>query len=336
MSNTVEVFAFTVEYFDTNASLLKQYRLNYFMDTTIEILSADRTKTILNRIPYKELNVGMLYIGSSVTIFSRQYHIVDYADNGTRNRYEALCGKAFGVIKASAMGCVGDILGAIRKNGYVIADLKTIVGEDGEVVCGVLATSEKHGTVESVEVFGELMADMTATYGDCYAAATPEAVKEEAAEFFGEGSYTNSFSGEESSLCLIKPHIIKEGKLGPIIKAIQEAGFKFACMQMFYLDRECAVEFFDVYRGVLPRYEEVAKHLIDGPVVALQIVGDNAVEEFREMCGPTNVELAKVLRPKTFRATFGKDIAMNAVHCTDLPEDGQLECKYFFDILAQI
>ena len=105
---------------------------------------------------------------------------------------------------------------------------------------------------------------------------------------------------------------------------------------MFYLDRECAVEFFEVYRGVLPKYEEIAKHFIDGPVVALQIVGENIVEEFREMCGPANVELAKVLRPKTFRAQYGRDMAFNAVHCTDLPEDGMLECKYFFDILAQI
>jgi hypothetical protein len=35
------------------------------------------------------------------------------------------------------------------------------------------------------------------------------------------------------------------------------------------------------------------------------------------------------------RAKFGQDRVRNAVHCTDLPEDGVLECKYFFDILQQ-
>jgi hypothetical protein len=30
---------------------------------------------------------------------------------------------------------------------------------------------------------------------------------------------------------------------------------------------------------------------------------------------------------------FGKSLAENAVHCTDLPEDGALECEYFFTLL---
>ncbi|GMI42675.1 hypothetical protein TeGR_g14253, partial [Tetraparma gracilis] len=226
MSNTVEVFAFIVEYFDTNANLVRNYRLNYFMDTTIEILSSDRTKTILNRIPYKELNLSMLYLGAAVTIFSRQYHVVDYADKGTRDRYEDKCGKAFGVVKSDAMGSLGDILREIRARGYVIADLKTVEGEDGGIVCGVLATSERFGLNDSVREFGELMQEMTGLYGDCYAAATPEDVTKEGNEFFGAGSYSNSFRDTECSLCLIKPHIVKEGNLGPCIKAITDAGFK--------------------------------------------------------------------------------------------------------------
>jgi nucleoside diphosphate kinase len=36
-------------------------------------------------------------------------------------------------------------------------------------------------------------------------------------------------------------------------------------------------------------------------------------------------ELARKLRPNTLRARFGKTKIQNAVHCTDLPEDGLLE-----------
>jgi nucleoside diphosphate kinase len=36
-------------------------------------------------------------------------------------------------------------------------------------------------------------------------------------------------------------------------------------------------------------------------------------------------ELARKLRPNTLRARFGKTKVQNAVHCTDLPEDGLLE-----------
>jgi len=34
-----------------------------------------------------------------------------------------------------------------------------------------------------------------------------------------------------------------------------------------------------------------------------------------------------------FRAKFGLDRVRNAVHCTDMPEDGNLEVQYFFQLL---
>lgn len=36
-------------------------------------------------------------------------------------------------------------------------------------------------------------------------------------------------------------------------------------------------------------------------------------------------EISRHLRPNTLRALYGKDKVKNAVHCTDLPEDGVLE-----------
>ena len=41
-------------------------------------------------------------------------------------------------------------------------------------------------------------------------------------------------------------------------------------------------------------------------------------------------EIARHLRPKTLRAQFGTNKIQNAVHCTDLPEDGLLEVRACF------
>ena len=71
----------------------------------------------------------------------------------------------------------------------------------------------------------------------------------------------------------------------------------------------------------------------NGPCVALEIRQENAVSSFRAFVGPHDPEIAKHLKPDTLRAKFGHDRVRNAVHCTDMPEDGVLEVKYFFEIL---
>jgi len=40
-------------------------------------------------------------------------------------------------------------------------------------------------------------------------------------------------------------------------------------------------------------------------------------------------------RRHTLRAKYGASSAKPAVHCTDLPEDGPLECEYVFALLPQ-
>mmetsp|Transcript_11075 Transcript_11075/g.18544 ORF Transcript_11075/g.18544 Transcript_11075/m.18544 type:complete len:150 (-) Transcript_11075:49-498(-) len=135
------------------------------------------------------------------------------------------------------------------------------------------------------------------------------------------------------TLCLIKPHIVKNGQAGQVIDMILQNGFEISAMEIFYLTRGMIEEFYDVYKGVLPEYLPLIEHLSNGPCIALEVRQDNAVTTFREFVGPHDPEIAKHLRSNTLRAKFGLDKVKNAVHCTDLPEDGVLECEYFFNTL---
>ena len=58
--------------------------------------------------------------------------------------------------------------------------------------------------------------------------------------------------------------------------------------------------------------------------------GVPVVELLRTRCGPSDPELARAVRPASLRAQFGSSSARNAVHCTDLQEDAQLEVGFFF------
>ncbi|KAK5647212.1 hypothetical protein RI129_002104 [Pyrocoelia pectoralis] len=141
-----------------------------------------------------------------------------------------------------------------------------------------------------------------------------------------------------STLCMIKPHAIKEKKLGPILSAILDnPKFKITAMQMIYMSTPNADEFLEVYKGVVSDFHAFMLSYLDGPLVALEIStkidGVNTHEEFRKFAGPSDSDIARQIRPNTLRGMFGVSKYKNAVHCTDLPEDTQLELEYIFKIL---
>lgn len=57
------------------------------------------------------------------------------------------------------------------------------------------------------------------------------------------------------------------------------------------------------------------------------------MKAFRETAGPWDVDMAKELRPNSIRGIFGENSVRTGVHCTDLPEDGPSECRYFFELM---
>lgn len=53
---------------------------------------------------------------------------------------------------------------------------------------------------------------------------------------------------------------------------ILEEGFEISAMEMFYLDKPTAEEFFEIYKGVFPEYMQIIDHVSSGgPVIALEI-----------------------------------------------------------------
>ncbi|XP_064104955.1 nucleoside diphosphate kinase 7-like isoform X1 [Macrobrachium nipponense] len=162
-------------------------------------------------------------------------------------------------------------------------------------------------------------------------------------EFFFPSSKMNSALVPETTArfvnntcCIIKPHAIAAGNLGGILRAITEGGFDITALQMFRMDKIQAEEFLEVYKGVVNEYPGMVQQLISGPSVALEIQSIHGAEtpvKFREFVGPADPDVARELRPNSLRARFGEDKIKNALHCSDLPDDGSLEVEYFFKIL---
>lgn len=84
----------------------------------------------------------------------------------------------------------------------------------------------------------------------------------------------------------------------------------------------------------MPEYSSMVEEMINGECVVMEVRQDNVVESFRKIAGPHDSQIAKTIRQNTIRAQHGVDLVQNAIHCTDLTQDGPLECAYFFDLLS--
>lgn len=141
----------------------------------------------------------------------------------------------------------------------------------------------------------------------------------------------------ESALCLIKPHtFIKantSGVIGRILQDIGATGCAITGFKSQTLDKAAAMDFLEVYKGVVPEYMDMVAELTRGPLIAVEVTSADARANFRGACGPSDPEIARHLRPDTLRAKYGVNKVQNALHCTDLPEDIPLELEYFFQLL---
>jgi len=174
------------------------------------------------------------------------------------------------------------------------------------------------------------------TQNACHGSDSPETASAESAFFFeqrvGPCHYANG-----TTLGVVKPVAFEQGLTGAIIATVLRS-FHITAMELFHVDRASAAEFYEVYKGVVHpgEFTSMVDELSSGPFVAFEVMdpdGADPCEPFRELCGPADPEIGKVLRPASLRAQYGLTKVKNALHCTDLSEDGTLEVNYFFDIL---
>ena len=110
-------------------------------------------------------------------------------------------------------------------------------------------------------------------------------------------------------------------------------GYVVSAIQSLTFDQTRAEEFLEVYKGVLPDFNDHVTQLCGGLSIGIEVRAQDAVQVFRQTAGPWEVEMAKKLQPDSIRGRYGEDFVRKGVHCTDLPEDGVTECEYIFDLM---
>ncbi|HBH25652.1 MAG TPA: nucleoside-diphosphate kinase [Cytophagales bacterium] len=125
---------------------------------------------------------------------------------------------------------------------------------------------------------------------------------------------------------MIKPEAVKEGNAGAILKMIEEAGFKVSAMKMTKLSKFRAGQFYAVHAD-RPFYTDLCDYMSSGPIIALRLKKDNAVNDFRKLIGATDPQKAE---EGTIRKLYARSIQENAVHGSDSDANAKIESDFFF------
>ena len=125
---------------------------------------------------------------------------------------------------------------------------------------------------------------------------------------------------------MIKPDAVAENHIGGITQMIEQGGFRVVAMKKTKLSAERAGKFYEVHKE-RPFYGDLVSYMSSGPIVAMILEKNNAVEDFRKLIGATNPAQAE---EGTIRKKYAKSIEANAVHGSDSDENAQIEGDFFF------
>ena len=129
------------------------------------------------------------------------------------------------------------------------------------------------------------------------------------------------------TFAMIKPSACRKNHVGPILAMINQAGFRISAIRSTKLTKEEAERFYEMHRGK-EFYESLCNFMSSGPIIALLLEKENAIEDFRKLIGNTNPEMAE---EGTIRKMFAESLQKNAIHGSDTPENATRETDFFFN-----
>ena len=130
----------------------------------------------------------------------------------------------------------------------------------------------------------------------------------------------------QRTLVLIKPDAVRRGLVGNVLSRFESKGLTLVALEQRHIDGEQADRHYaeHVERDFYP---PLRAFVTSGPMVALVLEGDEAIEVVRAINGATDGRKAA---PGTIRGDLSLSNRENLVHGSDSPESADREIALWF------
>ena len=134
----------------------------------------------------------------------------------------------------------------------------------------------------------------------------------------------------ERTLVLIKPDAVRRGLVGEILSRFERKGLTIEAMVLRTMDSDLADAHYAEHVDK-PFYPPLKEFMTGGPLVAMVLSGDQAVDVVRALVGSTDGRKAA---PGTVRGDFSLSNRENLVHASDSADSAKREIALWFPELA--
>ncbi len=125
---------------------------------------------------------------------------------------------------------------------------------------------------------------------------------------------------------MIKPDGVERNLIGEIISRVEEKGFQITKIKMMTITKDLAEEHYSEHKDK-PFFSDLVSFITSGPVIAMQVEGENVVSQIRTLMGATNPSDAT---PGSIRGDFATELDKNVVHGSDSDKSAARELNLFF------
>jgi nucleoside-diphosphate kinase len=130
----------------------------------------------------------------------------------------------------------------------------------------------------------------------------------------------------ERTLVLIKPDAVRRGLIGEVIGRLERKGLSIEAIELRRMDPGLADRHYAEHVEK-PFYPSLKEFMTDGPLVAMVVAGDAAIEVVRGLVGATDGRKAA---PGTIRGDLSLSTQENLVHASDSTGSATRELALWF------
>jgi nucleoside-diphosphate kinase len=128
------------------------------------------------------------------------------------------------------------------------------------------------------------------------------------------------------TLILVKPDAFERGLTGEVIARFERKGLQLVELKQLQIDEEFAGAHYEEH-SEKPFFGELVEFITRGPLVAMVMEGEDAVDAARQVIGATNpIEAA----PGSIRGDYAVQVTFNLVHGSDSDQSAEREIKLWF------